>query len=353
MSEASEIPARVEPQALVEISHLRTWFAVRGATKESDHLRAVDDVTLTIREGEILGLVGESGCGKSTLGKTLMGMERAAGGQVLFDGKDMLRLAARELRAMRHKMQYVYQDAGASLDPRWTIGRSLEEPLIIHTAMKRAERRARVMEAARSVGLQEMHLDRYPHELSGGQQRRVGLARILTLQPALVILDEPTAGLDVSVQATILKLILGLRADYRLTYLFISHDLSVVRTVCDRVAVMYLGRIVEMGRTETLFLTPRHPYTRALMAAVPQVGARRIITQPLLEGDPPNPRNLPSGCRFRTRCDRAQSKCAEIEPGLIEGEDGSAWACWFPVANEGGGHVDPAPSQNAPAPAFS
>lgn len=332
------------PQTLVAINALKTWFPAAKGRRNDAVLRAVDDVTLTIRKGEILGLVGESGCGKSTLGKTLMGMEQASGGQVLFDGKDMLLLSQPELRSMRHKMQYVYQDAGASLDPRWTIRKSLEEPLVIHTRMTRAERNERVLEAARSVGLQETHLDRYPHELSGGQQRRVGLARILTLHPTLVILDEPTAGLDVSVQATILKLVLGLRSDYELTYLFISHDLSVVQAVCDRVAVMYLGRIVEMGRAEKLFAAPRHPYTRALLAAVPKVGSRTIVTRPLLAGDPPSPSNLPSGCRFRTRCERAQSKCTQVEPELEFTARGSGLACWFPV--EGDGDV-PMPATSA------
>ncbi len=316
--------------SLLEASALSTAFPLRGGGV----LRAVDDVSLTIRQGEILGLVGESGCGKSTLGKTLMGLQRASAGAVRFDGTELVGLPARALRRMRHKLQYVYQDPGASLDPRWTIARSLAEPLVIHTKLSRAARAARVRETVRAVGLQEGHLDRYPHELSGGQQRRVGLARILTLQPKLVILDEPTSGLDVSVQATILNLLLQLRAQYDLTYLFISHDLAVVQAICQRVAVMYLGRIVELGDTASLFAAPRHPYTRALLQAVPQPGERRLIEQPLLDGDPPDPGDLPSGCRFRTRCVRAAARCAETEPALAAGLDGNAVACHFPLTSE-------------------
>jgi oligopeptide/dipeptide ABC transporter ATP-binding protein len=227
-------------------------------------------------------------------------------------------------------LQYVYQDAGASLDPRWTIARSLEEPLVIQTGLPKAERMRRVVETIAAVGLRAEHLDRYPHELSGGQQRRVGLARILTLHPKLVILDEPTSGLDVSVQATILRLLLRLRQTFSLTYLFISHDLGVVRAVCDRVAVMYLGRIVEIGPAERVFAAPAHPYTRSLLSAVPEPGQRRVMHRALLEGDPPDAGNLPAGCRFRARCVRSGAGCDTNEPWLSALADGHQVACHYP-----------------------
>jgi oligopeptide/dipeptide ABC transporter ATP-binding protein len=298
-------------EALLRLEQLSVQFAVRGRV-----LRAVDGVDLAIRRGEMLGLVGESGCGKSTLGKTIIGLIRATGGRILFDGDAVEGLGRAGWRRVRRRLQYVYQDPGASLDPRWSIGRSLEEPLAIHTRLDARDRRARVLATLAEVGLREDHAGLYPHELSGGQQRRVGLARILTLQPECVVLDEPTSGLDVSVQATILKLLRDLRAAHNLTMLFISHDLSVVRMMCDSVAVMYLGRIVEIAPVRELFSAPRHPYTRALLDAVPEPGERRVIGRPLLEGDPPDPSDLPSGCRFRSRCPVAVARCATDDPAL-------------------------------------
>jgi oligopeptide/dipeptide ABC transporter ATP-binding protein len=226
-------------------------------------------------------------------------------------------------------LQYCYQDPGASLDPHWKIGRALEEPLVIHTELPADERRARVREVLAAVGLPEGYLDLYPHEISGGQQRRIGLARILMLRPSLVVLDEPTSGLDVSVQATVLRLFLELRERFDLTYLFISHDLAVVHLVSQRIAVMYLGRVVETGETEAVFASPRHPYTQSLLAAVPVVGGRRVTENFWLEGEPPSPGNLPSGCRFRTRCPRAEARCATEEPALRMLEDGRQAACHF------------------------
>jgi oligopeptide/dipeptide ABC transporter ATP-binding protein len=263
-----------------------------------------------------VGLVGESGCGKSTLGKTVMGIHAPTAGEVRFQGREIGRLRARERRKVARHLQYVYQDPGASLDPRWKIGRSLHEPLVIHTALSRAERDVEVQAILRAVGLPDAHLDLYPHELSGGQQRRVGLGRILMLKPRLIILDEPTSGLDVSVQASVLKLFRRLQEAFALTYLFISHDLSVVRAMCQRVAVMYLGRVVEVGEAASLFEAARHPYTRSLLAAVPRIGGRRVTEDFALEGEPPSPRDVPSGCRFRTRCPLAQQVCAAEEPPL-------------------------------------
>jgi peptide/nickel transport system ATP-binding protein len=302
---------------LLEVVELARYFATRNAFgRRTGWLRAVDGVSLVVWPGETLGLVGESGCGKSTLGKTLMGIYAPTAGEIRFLGREIGGLRGRERRKVARDLQYVYQDPGASLDPRWKIERSLHEPLQIHTTLSRARRAEQVQEILRAVGLPDAHLDLYPHELSGGQQRRVGLARILTLKPRLIILDEPTSGLDVSVQASVLKLFRRLQETFALTYLFISHDLAVVRAMCRRVAVMYLGKIVEVGEAAGLFETPRHPYTQSLLAAVPRIGGRRVTQDFSLEGEPPNPRDVPSGCRFRTRCPLAQDICAAEEPPL-------------------------------------
>lgn len=316
------------PGPLLDVVGLRKYFPVRDVwQRRTGWLKALDDVTFSVREGEILGIVGESGCGKSTLGKTLMGIHPASAGRVTFEGNDITNLRPDKSRALRRRLQYSYQDPGASLDPRWKIRASLHEPLIIHTDLDNEAREERVRAIVRSVGLPETHLDLYPHEISGGQQRRVGLARILTLQPALVILDEATSGLDVSVQATVLNLFLDLKRQFGLTYMFISHDLAVVRMICDRVAVMYLGRIVEMGAIEQIFASPKHPYTQSLLAAIPVIGGRKVTEDFWLEGEPPDAKNLPTGCRFRTRCPKATQQCAEIDPPLVEGRDGHADAC--------------------------
>ena len=307
---------------LLEIEALTRHFPVRDAFgRRTDWVRAVDGVTLAVWPGETVGLVGESGCGKSTLGKTVMGIHAPTSGAIRFDGREIGRLPARERRKVARDLQYVYQDPGASLDPRWKIGRSLHEPLVIHTALSRHERDRRVEEILRAVGLPDAHLDLYPHELSGGQQRRVGLGRILMLAPRLVILDEPTSGLDVSVQASVLKLFRRLQATFALTYLFISHDLAVVRAMCRRVAVMNLGVLVEVGDATSLFAAPRHPYTRSLLAAVPRIGGPRVTRDFSLEGEPPNPRDIPTGCRFRTRCPIAEARCASEAPALRLVED--------------------------------
>ncbi|HUF87502.1 MAG TPA: ABC transporter ATP-binding protein [Thermohalobaculum sp.] len=315
---------------LLRLEAVKKYFAIRNAWKRQvGWLRALDDVSLDVARGEILGIVGESGCGKSTLGKTVMGIHAPTAGRIVFEGNDITHLKPYAARGLRRQLQYTYQDPGASLDPRWKIRRSLMEPLVIHTDLGRRERHARVREILDAVNLPESHLDLYPHEISGGQQRRVGLARILTLQPSLVMLDEPTSGLDVSVQATILNLFLDLKRRFDLTYVFISHDLSVVRMICDRVAVMYLGKVVELGETEAVFSSPRHPYTRSLLAAIPTIGEGRVTEDFWLEGEPPDPGNLPSGCRFRTRCHFAREACAGAVPPLVENRPNHADACLF------------------------
>jgi oligopeptide/dipeptide ABC transporter ATP-binding protein len=317
---------------ILELVDLVRHFPVRNAFgRRTGWLRAVDGVSLSVWPGETLGLVGESGCGKSTIGKTVMGIHGPTSGEIRFLGREIGRLPRRERRKVARDLQYVYQDPGASLDPRWRIEHSLHEPLVIHTALTRAEREREVGAILQAVGLPDAHLDLYPHELSGGQQRRVGLARILTLRPRLVILDEPTSGLDVSVQASVLKLFRELQASFALTYVFISHDLAVVRAMCARLAVMYLGRIVEMGPTAAVFAEPRHPYTRSLLAAVPRIGGRRVTLDFALPGEPPNPRDVPSGCRFRTRCPLVQDVCAAEEPPL-RGAGGRLVACHFAPA---------------------
>ena len=312
---------------LLEVVDLVRHFPVRNAFgRRIGWLRAVDGVSLAVSPGETLGLVGESGCGKSTFGKTVMGIYTPTAGDIRFAGREIGRLARRERRALAKDLQYVYQDPGASLDPRWKVVHSLHEPLRIHTRLSRAERDREVRAILTAVGLPDAHLDLYPHELSGGQQRRVGVARILTLRPRLVILDEPTSGLDVSVQASVLKLFRSLQATFALTYVFISHDLSVVRAMCARIAVMYLGKIVELGETAAIFERPRHPYTQSLLAAVPLIGGRRVTQAFALEGEPPNPRDVPSGCRFRTRCPLVHDRCAVEEPAL-RAVDGRVVAC--------------------------
>ena len=274
---------------ILQINNLSKWFSIDNVwNKRIGWLKAIDDVSLEVRKGEILGVVGESGCGKSTLGKTVMGIHPLTAGQITFEGSEIGHLKPSEARQLRRRLQYTYQDPGSSLDPRWKIGRSLLEPLDIHTELSIAEKQQRVEEILAAVNLPETHLDLYPHEISGGQQRRVGLARILTLHPSLVILDEPTSGLDVSVQATILKLFSDLREKFDLTYIFISHDLSVVKMFCNRVAVMYFGKVVEVNETKKLFEKPQHPYTQNLLSSIPNIGGKRVIETFTPMGAPPD-----------------------------------------------------------------
>ena len=299
---------------LAEGKHLSKTFPVKGQGKGAA-LHAVSGVDLAVYEGETLALVGESGCGKSTLGRLLLGLLPPTQGQVFFDGQDLAALPPARLRALRRQMQLVFQDTAAALNPRWTVGQSLAEPLRIHNLCPRGEYAARGAALLTQVGLAPDLLDRYPHQLSGGQRQRVGLARALALSPRLVVCDEPVSALDVSVQAQMLNLLADLQASQGLTYVLISHDLGVVRHSADRVCVMFLGRVCEVGPTQALFSAPRHPYTKFLLDSVPRPDpTRRGESGPPLAGEIPSPVHPPSGCRFRSRCPYAQDICAQTVP---------------------------------------
>jgi len=304
---------------ILEVKELKKHFRVSGGlmNRGAPRIMAVDGVSFQVYKGESFGLVGESGCGKSTLGKTILGIYKPTKGSAVFKGQKITHLPKREIRKVRKDIQYVYQDPGSSLDPHWKVKRILSEPLVIHTDLSKEAIENKIYAMIEAVGLTRRQLDLYPHEFSGGQQRRLGLARILCLNPTLIILDEPTSGLDVSVQATILKLFLELKNRFDLTYIFISHNLSVVRMMCDRVAVMYAGKIVELGETDAIFSDPVHPYTQALLAAIPVVG-KKLQDDVSLTGEPPNPMNFPSGCRFWPRCGYKMDICRSEEPEFVE-----------------------------------
>jgi oligopeptide transport system ATP-binding protein len=322
---------------ILEIRGLTTWFPVRSGVlaRTVGQVRAVDGVNLSIRQGETLGLVGESGCGKSTLGRSILRLVEPTAGEVVFKGRDVLRMGPAAMRRMRREMAIIFQDPFASLDPRQTVGDILAEPLEIHHLRRtRRQRQERVRELLDLVGLSPDFSGRYPHEFSGGQRQRIGIARALAVDPSFIVCDEPVSALDVSIQAQIINLLERLQDQFNLTYLFIAHDLSVVKHISDHIAVMYVGKVVEISTAKELYQRPLHPYTGSLLSAIPipDPAVERNRERIILKGDVASPVNPPSGCRFRTRCFKAQPRCAESEPPLETVRLGDHLAaCYFPL----------------------
>ncbi|MDW8327476.1 MAG: ABC transporter ATP-binding protein [Anaerolineales bacterium] len=318
------------PRDLLEVKNLVKYFPVRGGLLQRvvAWVQAVDNVSFSVKEGETLGLVGESGCGKTTVGRTILRLIPATGGKVYFDGQDVFAAKARELKALRRNMQIIFQDPFSSLDPRMPVGESIAEGLLVHGIGNRQERFEIVINTLRKVGLQDYHARRYPHEFSGGQRQRIGIARALALRPKFIVCDEPVSALDVSIQAQVLNILKELQREFGLTYLFIAHNLSVVEHISDRVAVMYLGKIVELADRDEVYRNPLHPYTQALLSAIPIPDPNLKRERIILKGDVPSPLRPPSGCRFHPRCPVAMAHCAMQEPEFKEVSPGHWVACW-------------------------
>ena len=317
-------------EKLLELKNVKKYFPVKAGVfrRTVDHVKAVDDISFHIFKGETLGLVGESGCGKSTTGRTILRLLEATEGEIYFEGKNLVELDKKELREIRKDMQIIFQDPYASLNPRMTVADIVGEPLDIHNlADSKQERNERVLEILDTVGLSEDHMKRYPHEFSGGQRQRIGVARALAVDPKIIIADEPVSALDVSIQAQVINMMQDLQDDFDLTYLFIAHDLSVVKHISDRIAVMYLGKLVEIADKTELFENTLHPYTQALLSAIPIADPTYDKERIILEGDVPSPVDPPSGCRFHPRCPKAMDVCSEKEPEFKDYGDGHYAAC--------------------------
>lgn len=322
---------------ILTVKNLKKHFPIRRGIllREVGSVKAVDDVTFEVHAGETLGLVGESGCGKSTLGRALIRIYEPSSGQVTFEGQDFLKHSGKKLRDLRKDMQMIFQDPYAALDPRMTVGQILSEPFEIHKIGTTTERKAKVRKLLETVGLKQTDMNRFPHEFSGGQKQRICIARALALEPRLIICDEPVSALDVSIQAQILNLMNDLQDKFKLTYIFISHDLSVIEHVCDRIAVMYLGKIVEIATRDELFSNPQHPYTKALIAAIPRIGEGKRKIKKSLTGEVPSPINPPSGCAFHPRCAYAWDRCKKETPTLLQAKAKTdtnyphTVACWL------------------------
>jgi oligopeptide/dipeptide ABC transporter ATP-binding protein len=316
---------------LVQVKNLVKYFPVRGGLLQRvvAYVRAVEDVSFTVREGETFGLVGESGCGKTTVGRTLLRLIPATSGQVIFDGQDIFKSNPRELKALRRNMQIIFQDPFSSLDPRMPVGESVAEGLLVHNIGKNSKERFEVViNTLRKVGLEDYHARRYPHEFSGGQRQRIGIARALALRPKFIVCDEPVSALDVSIQAQVLNILKELQREFNLTYLFVAHNLSVVEHISDRIGVMYLGKMVELTNRDELFRNPLHPYTQALLSAIPVPDPDYNRDRIILKGDVPSPLRPPSGCRFHPRCPVALEHCSREEPKFLEVSKDHWVACW-------------------------
>ncbi len=316
---------------LLAVKDLTKYFPVRSGVLQrvSAWVKAVDKVSFFVRQGETLGMVGESGCGKTTVGRSILRLIEPTSGEVSFNGQNVLKMNARELKSLRRDMQIIFQDPYASLNPRMPIGESVMEGLNIHSIGSPKERWEIVIDMLKKVGLEEYHARRYPHEFSGGQRQRIGIARALALQPKFIVCDEPVSALDVSIQSQVLNILKDLQGEFGLTYLFIAHNLSVVEHISDRVAVMYLGKVVELADREALYREPLHPYTKALLSAIPIPHPKIVRERTILKGDVPSPLNPPSGCRFHTRCPIAVERCSQEEPEFREVRAGHWVACWL------------------------